>query len=295
MGMNAHPNVELAGIEPSTGIGPSTGIEQGVGAEPILHAMNVTKSYGPQAANGGMTDLNTAAPVLRSVSFAMSAGESIAIMGPSGAGKSTLLHILAGILTPTSGHVIYRGRDLGKMSDAQRSKLRRTDFGFVFQSGQLLPELPALENAALPLMLARVDRQQALAQAQQWMNSLGLAGLQDHRPGQLSGGQQQRVAIARAMAIHPAIIFADEPTGALDQNTGHHVMQLMTSLSAHQHVSLIVVTHDPHVAAFCNRTVYMQDGQLFSSSPSSPDSPDSPIPPVSPVSPYVPASQGGLQ
>lgn len=267
--MIANSQVELEGIEPNAGV------------EPILQAIDVTKSYASQAEeqstasspvgapNSAASPNSVAAPVLRSVSLTIGAGESVAIMGPSGAGKSTLLHILAGILTPTSGRVIYRGRDVGKMGDAQRSKLRRTDFGFVFQSGQLLPELPALENAALPLMLAGVSRPQALAQAQQWMNSLGLAGLQDHRPGQLSGGQQQRVAIARAMAIHPAIIFADEPTGALDQNTGHHVMQLMTSLSANQHVSLIVVTHDPHVAAFCNRTVYMQDGQLFSSSPAS--------------------------
>jgi putative ABC transport system ATP-binding protein len=228
------------------------------------------------------TSVNTAAPVqlvashlsmnydsapnvLTDVNLQLAAGESLAIMGPSGSGKSTLLHLLAGIITPSGGVVAWKGQSYAQMSDAQRTKLRRSDFGFVFQSGQLLPELPAVENAALPLMLAGVAPAQAITTAQGWLTSLGLAGLMDRRPGELSGGQAQRVAIARAMAINPGVIFADEPTGALDQRTGTEVMRLLTDVAAQQTATLIVVTHDARVASFCSRTVMMRDGRLQSS------------------------------
>ncbi|MCI1983651.1 MAG: ABC transporter ATP-binding protein [Bifidobacteriaceae bacterium] len=221
-------------------------------AQTQLVASHLTMNYGTPSAH----------PALSDVSLQLSAGESLAIMGPSGSGKTTLLHLLAGIMKPTGGDVLWNGNSYAKMSDAQRTKLRRSDFGFVFQSGQLLPELPAIENAALPLMLAGVAPAEAKRRAQEWLVSLGLQDLLNRRPGELSGGQAQRVAIARAMAIAPGVIFADEPTGALDQRTGMEVMQLLTRVAAQQSTTLIVVTHDARVASFCSRTVTMQDGRL---------------------------------
>lgn len=157
---------------------------------------------------------------------------------------------------------MWNGLRYSQMSDAQRTKLRRTAFGFVFQSGQLLPELPAVENVALPLMLAGAKPNEAKQQAQEWLMSLGLQGLLDRRPGELSGGQSQRVAIARAMAINPGVIFADEPTGALDQRAGMEVMQILTDVAQRNSATLVVVTHDARVASFCSRTVWIQDGVL---------------------------------
>uniref|UniRef100_UPI003AF0BB15 ABC transporter ATP-binding protein n=1 Tax=Collinsella stercoris TaxID=147206 RepID=UPI003AF0BB15 len=151
---------------------------------------------------------------LNHVDFGIQAGESIAVMGPSGSGKSTLLHALAGIITPTAGNVMFRGANLARLSDADRTKLRRSAFGFVFQSGQLLPELPAIENIALPMMLGGASYQQATDTAMLWLERLGLRQLAQQRPGEMSGGQMQRIAIARALAAQPAVIFADEPTGA---------------------------------------------------------------------------------
>ena len=199
---------------------------------------------------------------LNHVNFQLDAGESVAIMGPSGSGKSTLLHVLAGIIRPTSGTVMFRGTDLTRMNDADRTALRRTAFGFVFQSGQLLPELPAIENIALPMMLSGVSYRQATDTAILWLERLGLRALATQRPGEMSGGQMQRIAIARALAMRPAVVFADEPTGALDQTTGREVMGILTQAARDNGSSVIVVTHDPNVAAFCSRTVYLQDGML---------------------------------
>lgn len=199
---------------------------------------------------------------LAGVDLTIAPGESVAIMGPSGSGKTTLLHCLAGILPPTSGRVIWNGRDLAGMSDGERTALRRQDFGFVFQSGQLLPELPADENAALPLMLGGIGRQQAISAARQWLGYLGLAGMEDRRPGELSGGQAQRVAIARALTCSPGVIFADEPTGALDQQTGYEVLHVLRDATHATGASLVVVTHDPQVAAWCGRVVRMRDGLI---------------------------------
>ncbi|WP_432560783.1 ABC transporter ATP-binding protein [Kineococcus sp. SYSU DK003] len=199
---------------------------------------------------------------LDGVDVTVRAGESVAVMGPSGSGKTTLLHVLAGIVRPTSGTVSLSGADLVAMSDAQRTRLRRSDFGFVFQAGQLLPELPAEENAALPLMLGGQPRAAATARARELLGRLGLAGMERRRPGELSGGQAQRVAIARALVGRPEVVFADEPTGALDQATGREVLDLLTSVARENGAALVVVTHDAGVARWCDRTLAMRDGRV---------------------------------
>jgi len=218
-----------------------------------LTAHNLVKTYGTA---GVLT------PALAGVSLTVGPGESLAVMGPSGSGKTTLLHCLAGVLSPTSGQVLWSGQDLTALSESARTGLRRTDFGFVFQSGQLLPELPADENAALPLMLAGVGRAEATDIARRWLAYLGLAGMEGRRPGELSGGQAQRVAIARALVGSPGVVFADEPTGALDQQTGHEVLQVLTEATRATGAALVIVTHDPQVAAWCSRTVHMRDGRI---------------------------------
>ncbi|MBB3676395.1 ABC transporter ATP-binding protein [Modestobacter versicolor] len=218
----------------------------------ILSARALRMTYG----NG-----SAAAHALAGVDLDLAA-ESLAVMGPSGSGKTTLLHCLAGIVRPTSGSVSWRGQDLAQLPDARRTVLRRSDFGFVFQSGQLLPELPAVENAALPLLLAGVDRRTATERAAGWLAHLGLAGLEQRRPGELSGGQGQRVAIARALVTSPGVVFADEPTGALDAATGQEVMSVLVSSTSAAGAALVVVTHDPGVAAWCGRVVTMGDGRL---------------------------------
>ena len=185
-------------------------------------------------------------------------------MGPSGSGKTTLLHVLAGILTATGGAVTWRGRDLARMSDRERSVLRRQDFGFVFQAGHLLPELPAVENVAVPLMLAGRPRAAAVAEAAALFPLLGLQGLERRRPGELSGGQAQRVAIARAMVAAPGVVFADEPTGALDQGTSADVMGHLTAVTRQSGSSLVLVTHDVEIAQWCGRVVRMRDGLVES-------------------------------
>ena len=222
-----------------------------------LSAHALTKTYGTEP---------TITTALAGVDLAIAPGESVAIMGPSGSGKTTLLHCLAGVLRPTSGQVLWQGADIGAMSDAQRTRLRRAEFGFVFQSGQLLPELPAEENVALPLLLAGHERPASITRARQWLGYLGLAGMQQRRPGELSGGQSQRVAIARALIAVPGVIFADEPTGALDQQTGHEVLGVLTRAAQQTGAGLVVVTHDPAVASWCSRTVHMRDGLITTDS-----------------------------
>lgn len=199
---------------------------------------------------------------LAGVDLDLAAGASLAVMGPSGSGKSTLLHCLAGILVPDSGTVHLDGVEVSALDERERSLLRRRRLGFVFQFGQLLPELPAVENVALPSMLLGVRRPQALDVAGQWLAALGLAGMEERRPGELSGGQAQRVAIARALVTGPAVVFADEPTGALDQATGTEVMRLLTETTRAAGASLVVVTHDASVAAWCERTVEVRDGRV---------------------------------
>ena len=204
---------------------------------------------------------------LNHANFQLGEGERVAIMGPSGSGKSTLLHVLAGITKPTAGQVLFRGANIDRIPDAERTRMRRQAFGFVFQSGQLLPELPAIENVALPLMLGGMAYPQATDQAAMWLERMGLRNLMRNRPGQMSGGQMQRVAIARALCVNPAIIFADEPTGALDQTTGHAVMRLLMDAARANNASVVLVTHDPNVAAYCSHTVHMRDGMITNAPP----------------------------
>ncbi|MBU3866580.1 ABC transporter ATP-binding protein [Streptomyces sp. 4503] len=217
-------------------------------ASPVLVGSGLMKSFGLTRALAG-------------VEVSLSAGESLAVMGPSGSGKSTLLHCLAGIERPDEGQVLLAGERIDQMGEPERSELRRTRFGFVFQSGQLLPELPADENVALPLMLGGMPRRQAVRKAREWFAPLGLEGKEDRRPGRLSGGQAQRVAIARALVCGPQVIFADEPTGALDQTTGMEVISLLVGITRSQGAALVVVTHDENVARWCDRTVRVRDGR----------------------------------
>lgn len=215
--------------------------------EAILTGSGLRKSFGTTTALAG-------------VDFTIRRGETVAIMGPSGSGKSTLLHCLAGIMRPDFGEVRLFDQRVDAMSEAQRSRLRRSRFGFLFQFGQLLPELSALENVALPLMLGGTAKATALREASDWFPKLGLAGLIKRRPGELSGGQAQRVALARALVTGPAVVFADEPTGALDQATGTETMRTLVAATKGQQAGLIVVTHDASVAAHCDRTIEIRDG-----------------------------------
>jgi len=205
-----------------------------------------------------------ATPALRGASLAADAGEMLAVMGPSGSGKSTLLHCLAGILQPSAGEVGFDGRRIDTLGETERSALRRDRFGFVFQFGQLVPELPAVENVALPLLLGGMRRASALAQARPWFGRLGLDGLEGRRSGELSGGQAQRVALARGLITRPAVLFADEPTGSLDSLTGEQVMGLLTEAARDQGSTVILVTHEPRVAAYVRREVIVRDGRVSS-------------------------------
>jgi putative ABC transport system ATP-binding protein len=201
-------------------------------------------------------------PALRGADLQVEPGEILAIMGPSGSGKSTLLHCLAGILVPDSGEILFDGARIDAKSEAQRSSLRRDRFGFVFQFGQLVPELTAAENVALPLMLSGVRRAPALRQAYGWFERLDLPGLEQRRSGELSGGQAQRVALARALVGTPQVLFADEPTGSLDSLTGEQVMDLLVGTAREQGTTVILVTHEPRVAAYADREVVVRDGRV---------------------------------
>lgn len=199
-------------------------------------------------------------PALRGASVSAGRGEFLAIMGPSGSGKSTLLHCLAGIVTPDSGAVRYDGRRLDDAPDRERTRLRRTDFGFVFQFGQLIPELTAADNIAMPLLLNGSRRAAAYREARGWLTRLGLADLAVRRTGELSGGQAQRIAIGRALVTRPAVLFADEPTGALDSHTSRQVLSLLTGTAREEGTTVILVTHDREVAGYADRIVEVTDG-----------------------------------
>ncbi|WP_432104900.1 ABC transporter ATP-binding protein [Streptomyces sp. bgisy091] len=214
----------------------------------LLSAHSLHKAYG-------------ATPALDGASFSVRPGEVVAVMGPSGSGKSTLLHCLAGIVTPDSGTVTYAGQELSAMSDARRSALRRSDFGFVFQFGRLVPELTCLENVALPLRLNGVRRARAERTAREWMERLEVEDLHAQRPGEVSGGQGQRVAVARALATSPKVVFADEPTGALDSLNGERVMDLLTDSARTSGTAVVLVTHEARVAAYSDRDVVVRDGR----------------------------------
>ena len=201
-------------------------------------------------------------PALRGASLSVRRGEIVAVMGPSGSGKSTLLHCLAGILVPGEGEVWFGGQRLNTLSDDRRSALRRDRFGFVFQTGQLVPELTAEENVAMPMLLSGTRRGPAIAAARKWFGILGLDGLEHRRSGELSGGQAQRVALARGLVAEPDVLFADEPTGALDSVSGELVMDLLTAAARQQGTTVILVTHDAQVAAYADREVVVRDGRV---------------------------------
>ncbi|MFC8304442.1 ABC transporter ATP-binding protein [Specibacter sp. NPDC057265] len=220
----------------------------------VLTARSLSKRYG-----GGIA--------LDNVDLDIYPGESVAIMGASGSGKTTLLHTLAGITAPDAGTVNHAGTEVTALNESQRSALRREAFGFVFQSGLLIPELTALENVALALMLNGVSRREAEPPAAAWLGQLGLSGLENRRIGELSGGQAQRVAIARAQVTGARIVFADEPTGALDSNTSADVMGALLAASCGRGHTLVLVTHDPTVASRCSRTLFMHDGVLSAAPP----------------------------
>ncbi len=220
----------------------------------LLAAESLAVSFGPT-------------PALVDASVAVWPGEVLAILGPSGSGKSTLLHCLAGILRPDAGSVLYRGRRLDSASDAARSRIRRDDFGFVFQFGQLVPELTAAENVALPLRLSGVPAREAHDRAAQWLERVDVAELATRRPGELSGGQQQRVAVARALVAGPRVVFADEPTGALDSFNGEVVMDLLTATARQLGAAVVLVTHDHRVAAYSDREVEVRDGRTTTTVP----------------------------
>jgi putative ABC transport system ATP-binding protein len=201
-------------------------------------------------------------PALRGASLTVRPGEIVAVMGPSGSGKSTLLHCLAGILVPDQGEVWFARQRLDTLGDDRRSALRRDRFGFVFQSGQLVPELTAEENVALPLLLSGTRRAPAMTAARKWFPVLGLDGLEQRRSGELSGGQAQRVALARGLVAGPEVLFADEPTGSLDSVSGELVMELMTAGAREQGTTVVLVTHDARVAAYADREVIVRDGKV---------------------------------
>jgi putative ABC transport system ATP-binding protein len=221
---------------------------------PLVEAGEVRLSFGPT-------------PALRGATLAVEAGEILAVMGPSGSGKSTLLHCLAGILVPDDGEVHFAGRRIDTLPEGERSALRRDRFGFVFQFGQLVPELTAEENIALPLLLAGVRRTTALRRARAWFDRLDLDGLPGRRSGELSGGEQQRVALARGLVAEPEVLFTDEPTGSLDSLTGEHVMELLTAAAREQGTTVVLVTHEPRVAAYADREVIVRDGRVRSPAP----------------------------
>lgn len=216
---------------------------------PILEVRGAHRSFGMDVA-------------LRGVDLEVHEGEILAIMGPSGSGKSTLLHILAGVLTPDSGTTHYRDVEVSALGEAARAELRLTEFGFVFQFGQLLPDLSAVDNVSLPLLLAGQPRRAAARQARSWLDRLGLAEHAEKLPSELSGGQAQRAAVARALVTGPRVIFADEPTGALDSLAAERVMETLTELSRASGTTVVLVTHDARTAAYADREVVVRDGRI---------------------------------
>jgi len=235
-------------------------LENSLGLPPVIAAHGLFRSFGTTVALGGV-DLN------------IQLGQSLAIMGPSGSGKSTLLHALAGIELPDAGRITlnlpgYNNVQVETLNDKARTQLRREAFGFVFQSGLLIPELTAIENVAMALMINGVQRTAAMDRAAQALAQLGLAGMEQRRIGQLSGGQQQRVAIARAKVTGAGVVFADEPTGALDSTTGTEVLDILLDATVGAGKSLVMVTHDRSVAERCDRIVTLRDGHIVTDSAS---------------------------
>jgi putative ABC transport system ATP-binding protein len=220
---------------------------------PVVRTESLTKIYG---------DATHRVYALNNLSFIVEEGEFVAIMGPSGSGKSTLLYLLGGLDRPTSGKVWLRGDDLSTLGDDALSRIRRTEIGFVFQFYNLIPVLTAAENAAMPLILDGMPRAKALHRAEEALTKVGLGDRKTHRPAELSGGEQQRVALARALVTNPALILGDEPTGNLDSHSGDEVVQLLRQVVDDWGRTIVLVTHDPRIAAYADRIVFLKDGQI---------------------------------
>ncbi|MGP3960917.1 ABC transporter ATP-binding protein [Nonomuraea sp. 3N208] len=216
----------------------------------MLEARGVGKAFGETRA-------------LTGVSLEIAEGEIVAITGPSGAGKSTLLHCLAGIDRPQSGEVVFDGRRIDTLPEAELTKLRRENFGVIFQFGELVPELTAAENVALPMLFNRHGRQEAMTAAAQWLARLEVSDCAGQRTGELSGGQRQRVAVARALVTGPRVVFADEPTGALDTLGGEQVMRALLGAARSSRIIVVLVTHDNRVAAYADREIALRDGAVL--------------------------------
>lgn len=223
-------------------------------APPLIKAVDLVKLY---------TMGEETVHALDGVNFEIARGGYCAIVGPSGSGKSTLMNILGGLDTPTSGRIVIDGADIGALDDDGLARFRNQTIGFVFQSFNLLPRMTALENVELPMIYAGIEPKQRHDQAAELLTRVGLGERMTHRPTQLSGGQQQRVAIARALAGRPALLLADEPTGALDTHTGQEILTLFDELNR-EGVTIVLVTHDHDVAAATKRTIEMRDGQIVS-------------------------------
>ena len=240
--------VTTAGVAPGRGQGGSHPL-----GEALMRARGLEMSFGQTRA-------------LRGVDLDILAGEVLAVTGPSGSGKSTLLHVMAGVLVPDAGRVDYHGadttQDIAALDEAARSRLRLKEFGFIFQFGQLLPDLSALDNVTIPLLLAGTPRRRALAQARETLGELGLSEHLDKRPTQLSGGQAQRAAVARALVTNPRLLFADEPTGSLDSLAAERTMEVLLNSVRSRGAALAIITHDARVAAYADREVTVRDGRI---------------------------------
>ncbi len=219
----------------------------------LVQTLDLTKIYGSG---------ETAVTALDHVNVSVDAGEFVAVMGPSGCGKSTFLHLVGGLDRPTSGKVLIEGVSLGDLNDDQLTELRRRKIGFVFQFFNLIPVLDATENAALPITLDGMNPNVAKQKARDWLIRVGLENRLHSRPDQLSGGQQQRVAVARALVAEPALVLADEPTGNLDTRAADEIAGLLRQVSDEWGRSVIMVTHDPRIAAYADRIVFLQDGKV---------------------------------